>query len=192
MRHAGDAGHEALLQVTNASWTAQKLPLAWKKADIQPIPKPREPEKSVPISLLSCVAKTAERMVLNSLKWKVSPMHPHIFTNTEHTGTATNTAEILSIIDSEPVIVVFLDLEKAFELASPLAILETLAEKGVQGRLIGWIQDYLTHRQERVRFQGVASSYKPREWHPTRRHPQPNTLPHPDGEPCEAPLQAYG
>ncbi|XP_071519512.1 uncharacterized protein [Panulirus ornatus] len=90
-------------------------------------------------------------------------MHPHIFAYTENTDSTTIIAEILSIIDNIPAIVVFLDLENVFKQASPLLILETLSEKGVQGRLIGWIQDYLTHRQKLVRFQGVVSSYKPLE-----------------------------
>ncbi|XP_071524385.1 uncharacterized protein [Panulirus ornatus] len=111
--HAGEAGHEALLQAINASWTAQKLPLEWKKADIQPIPKPREPEKPRSISLHSCIAKTAYRVLLNRLRWKVGPMHPHIFAYTENIGTATNIAEILTIIDSKPAIVIFLDLQNS-------------------------------------------------------------------------------
>lgn len=100
LHHARDAGHKALLQVINTSWTAQKLPLEWNKTGIQPIPKRREPEKPRPISLLCCIAKTADRMVLNRLQWKGGPMGPHIFAYTENTGTATNIVEILSIIDS--------------------------------------------------------------------------------------------
>ena len=163
LSHAGTAGHEALLQAINASWTAQRLPPEWKKADIQPIPKPREPDKPRPISLLSCIAKTGERMALNRLKWKVGSPHPHIFAYTENTGTGNNIAEILSTVDNKPALVVFLDLEKAFELANPLAITTTLAKKGVKGRLLGWIQNYLTQREARVRFQGATSSYRVHE-----------------------------
>ncbi|XP_050736551.1 uncharacterized protein LOC127008451 [Eriocheir sinensis] len=38
---------------------------------------------------------------------------------------------------------VFIDLEKAFELASPLAILTALARKGVRGRLLSWMKSWL-------------------------------------------------
>ena len=59
--------------------------------------------------------------------------------------------------------VVFLDLEKAFELASPLAIQETLIRKGVKGRLLAWIADYFSDRSANVRFQGHFSQHMPLE-----------------------------
>ncbi|KAG0716556.1 hypothetical protein GWK47_009414 [Chionoecetes opilio] len=51
LAHAGAAGEAALLALINSSWLAGRLPLAWKEADIQPIPKPREPTRQRPISL---------------------------------------------------------------------------------------------------------------------------------------------
>ena len=85
-RASGDAA--LLLAMINASWAARRLPPAWKEADIQPIPKPREPTKLRPISLLSCTAKTAERMVLARLQWRVGPLHPHVFGYTRGVSTA--------------------------------------------------------------------------------------------------------
>ena len=51
-------------------------------------------------------------------------------------------------------LVVFLDLEKAFELISPAAILEALTRKEIRGRLVQWVSDFLTGRSTRMRFQG--------------------------------------
>ena len=51
-------------------------------------------------------------------------------------------------------LLVFLDLEKAFELADPLAMLEALVAKGIKGRLLRWVSDFLTARTAKVRFQG--------------------------------------
>ena len=56
--------------------------------------------------------------------------------------------------------VLFLDMEKAFELAIPAAILETLVEKGAKGKLLHWIKKNLLRRRGRVKFQGVVSKYK--------------------------------
>lgn len=39
---------------------------------------------------------------------------------------------------------VFLDLEKALELASPDAVLAALATKGIGGKLRSWIKDFFT------------------------------------------------
>lgn len=53
---------------------------------------------------------------------------------------------------------VFIDLEKAFELASPLAILTALALKGIEVRLLSWLRDFFQGRGANVRFQGGESS----------------------------------
>ncbi|KAG0712910.1 LINE-1 retrotransposable element ORF2 protein [Chionoecetes opilio] len=160
LAHAGPAGDAALLATLNASWLAGHLPPAWKEADIQPIPKPREPTKLRPISLISCTAKTAERMVLSRLQWRVGALHPHVFGFTRGVGTADSLLTLLTQANNCPTVTVFLDLEKAFELASPHAILATLARKGIRGRLLAWLEDYLQHRRARVKFQGLKSRYK--------------------------------
>ncbi|XP_076038633.1 uncharacterized protein LOC143023862 [Oratosquilla oratoria] len=83
-----------------------------------------------PISLVSCMGKTAERMVLNRLLWNLGPLNEHIYTYRKGSGTAHRIATPLAAMSSEPSITIFLDLEKTFELASPLAIQDTLARKG--------------------------------------------------------------
>ena len=137
--HLGLAGELAFLQVINKSWQTATVPQSWKQATIVPIPKPKEPGKYRPISLLSCLGKTAEKMVLNRLRWKTGPPHEHLHGFTRGKSTAHSISTLLSTICTSPAVVVFLDLEKAFELASPLAIQETLIHKGVKGRLLAWI-----------------------------------------------------
>ncbi|KAG7165507.1 RNA-directed DNA polymerase from mobile element jockey-like 37, partial [Homarus americanus] len=79
LSNAGLAGELALIIVINASWSAGKLPSAWKRANIVPIPKPNDPPNFRPISLTACIGKTAERMVLTRLLWKIGPLHHNIF-----------------------------------------------------------------------------------------------------------------
>ena len=160
LAHAGLAGEAALLGLINCSWLSGRLPAAWKEADIQPIPKPKDPTKSRPISLMSCTAKTAERMVLNRLLWRLGSLHPHVFGFTRGVGTADSIMALLSQVNNRPAVAVFLDLEKAFELASAHAILAALVQKGVRGRLLTWLQDYLLDRRARVRFQGERSAFR--------------------------------
>ncbi|XP_076047611.1 uncharacterized protein LOC143029087 [Oratosquilla oratoria] len=156
LAHLRPAGDEAFLRVINASSRTGRLPTAWKTATIVPIPRPKEPGAYRPISLVSRMGKTAERMVLNRLLWKLDPLHGHIYAYRKGTGTAHSIATLLAAVSSEPSIAIFLDLEKASELA-PLAIQDTLACKGVRGRLLTWIDDYLSRRSGRVRFQGHMS-----------------------------------
>ncbi|KAG0717428.1 RNA-directed DNA polymerase from mobile element jockey [Chionoecetes opilio] len=64
---------------------------------------------------------------------------------------------MLSTISDRKAVVTFMDLEKAFEMASGPVILVSLAEKGIQSRLLRWTLDFLSERQVRVNFQGTLS-----------------------------------
>ena len=52
----------------------------------------------------------------------------------------------------------FIDLKGAFDRANKDVIMEELVMKGVTGKLLGWIQDYLYGRQGKVWFQGSYSA----------------------------------
>ena len=52
----------------------------------------------------------------------------------------------------------FIDLKGAFDRANKDVILEELILKGVKGKLLGWIQDYLSDRKAKVWFHGASSS----------------------------------
>ncbi|KAG7173592.1 putative pol-like 37, partial [Homarus americanus] len=58
---------------------AGKIPPAWKRANIVPIPKPNDPQNFIPISLTACIGKTADRVILTRLLWKTGPLHHNIF-----------------------------------------------------------------------------------------------------------------
>lgn len=157
IRQGGPPAHEELLNIINSSYANGRLPSSWKEATIQPIPKPKEPGKTRPISLLSCLGKTAERMVLNRLQYAAGPLHDHIFAYTRGLGTRDCLLDMLTTIADTKAVVIFLDMEKAFELANAKAILTALARKGVGGKLLQWTKDFLTGRRARVRFQGRLS-----------------------------------
>ena len=152
-----------MLKLINATWHESHLPTAWKRANVKPIPKPKDPENPRPIHLLSCVNKTAEKLIRRRFEHRVGPLHNQLFAFSKGIGTADNIAGLLSIVDDHPSVVVFLDLEKAFELVNPLTILEVLVLKGVQGKLIRWIRNYITDREIYVTFQGKESERYPLE-----------------------------
>ncbi|XP_045117656.1 uncharacterized protein LOC123508188 [Portunus trituberculatus] len=99
-----------------------------------------------------------ERMVLHRLQWTTGPLHPAVHAYTKGTGTAECLATLLAATGQGKSTAVFLDLEKAFELADESVILALLAAKGVKGHLLRWIQDYLSDRKASVRFQGKTST----------------------------------
>ena len=135
------------------------MPPVWKEANIQPIPKPREPTKLRPTSLLSCTAKTADKMVLARLQCRVGPLHQHMFSFTRGVNTTDSIFALLAQAKHRPTLVVFQDLEKVFELESPHANLTAFVEKGVWRKMLAWLRDYLLHRRTRVKFQGIRSSF---------------------------------
>jgi len=82
-------------------------------------------------------------------------------------GTEDAIASLISHISSaknaksrRKVTAVFLDLEKAFELANKDAIIQAMTNAGLGGKLLGWCSDFLTNRQARVQFQGAFSGYQ--------------------------------
>ena len=99
-------------------------------------------------------------MILARLRWQIGELHSSLFAYQANRSTTTCLMTLLDTLRFRSGLVVFLDLEKAFELANPQVILELLATKGVCGKLLQWLQDFLTDRSARVRFQGrLSTSY---------------------------------
>ena len=137
--YAGAKAHTAILQNINKSYIQKSLPSSWKKADIIPLSKQTNPPTYRPISLTSCLAKLAERMILQRLQWKIGPPHPNIYGFTPATSTSHAISTLLYKITSRPQTVsylVFIDIEKAFEMANSQAILTLLARKEIKGNLL--------------------------------------------------------
>ena len=156
----GPTGEVALLRLINRTQTERQRPRAWNLQDTQPIPKPKDPPNPRSNALTSCLGKTAEKMVLERLKHRVGPLHPHLYAYQEGVGTTECITDVLSYINNRPALVTFLDFEKAFELANPAAILISLVRKGIKGHILAWNKNYLMNRQARVKFQGTFLTYK--------------------------------
>ncbi|XP_064083918.1 uncharacterized protein LOC135199693 [Macrobrachium nipponense] len=146
LKNMGTAAKTVHLHIINRTYTESSRPTQWNQQNTQPIPKPKEPNSYRPISLISCTEKTAERMVLNRLLWKTGPLHHRLYAYKEGICTQECLADVMSTINERKAIVVFLDLEKAYELASAAAILEALADKAVKGNLLAWAKGYMQNR----------------------------------------------
>ena len=148
---------DPLLQLFNMSLTQGELPHAWTTANIVPIPKPSESDKYRPISLTSTMCKMLERVLLNRLLYKIGRLDVALNGFTQHRGAANCLANYVA--NDKAKTTVFIDIEKAFDRAQPLVILDELVRLGVKGKLLTWIQHYLTGRKARVIFQGKTSGY---------------------------------
>ena len=170
LSHLGNGMKNELLAIINQSWDLQRLPGQWKLVPIIPIPK-KEPGEYRPIALLSCICKVMERMVLCRLKYKVGPFHHGLVGGVSGRGTTDAIATVAKLAAdarhnrSGPTTnnlrhcyALFIDFEKAFELANSGAILQILAsEKGVNGNMLAWLKDYLSDRKGYTIVQGVES-----------------------------------
>lgn len=112
-----------------------------------------------------------EYMVLQRINSAARPFHQNLLGFRKVMGTEGAIASFINHISNaknsqshHKVTAVFLDLEKAFELANKDAIIQAMINAGLRGKLhnvLGWCSDFLTNRQARVNFQGAYSNYQP-------------------------------
>lgn len=146
-----------LLDLFNMSYEKGKLPSQWKVGLIHPIPKSNQDYR--PITLTSCMCKMMEKIVMNRLLYKLGDlMSDNLFGFIKGKSTTDCVTRCLSISNIN--YRVFVDLKAAFDKANPDVILEELINKGIKGRLLEWIEDYLIGRKAKVTFQGHESVEK--------------------------------
>lgn len=146
-----------LLDLFNMSYLEGRLPKAWKKALIIPIPKSSGGYR--PVSLTSCLCKMMERILLNRLMYVIGDkLSCNLYGFMKGKGTSDCLIQCLSN-DAEKCRV-FVDLQGAFDKANGEVIMYELAMLGVTGTLLKWIGDYLSERRACVWFQGCLSEEK--------------------------------
>ena len=146
---------------TRAPCRRGRLPSCWKTATIVPIPKKNNTYR--PISLLPVLGKVMEKIILQRIRW--SAEHPNTRATGFKPGSGTRDAVSILLHDISSFqtrrrrgAVVYLDLQKAFELVNKDVILAELARAGLHGRLLAWTSDFLTDRRAKVRFQNCTSN----------------------------------
>ena len=138
-----------------------RLPSCWKTATIVPIPKKNNTYR--PISLLPVLGKVMEKIILQRIRWSAEPPNARATGFKPGSGTRDAVSILLHDISSFQTrrrrgAVVYLDLQKAFELVNKDVILAELATAGLHGRLLAWTSDFLTDRRAKVRFQNCTSN----------------------------------
>ena len=155
--HMGPAAEDKLLELCNSSLLEGRAPSPWKTQTTVPIPKRGEMANPRPIALLSCVAKTMERMLLPRLEYTTGDLSPYIYAFRRGVGTQDCLTDLLSHIGRGPALAAFVDLDKAYERVDPLVLLSVLTRHGISGKTLQWLQSYITGRTTTVRLQGTLS-----------------------------------
>ena len=159
---ASELGLKCILNLIKLSQRINKLPTEWKMAIISPLQKTNGTYR--PISLLAVIGKLMERIILNRLIYKTGNLHPNLYAYTKGRGTQDLIATILHQLTLKSAknykAAIFLDIKQAFELVNSETILCKLVSKNVTGKTLAWIQDFLSDRCAKVKFQNAESSTK--------------------------------
>lgn len=136
-----------LLHLFNMSLKEGKLPRAWKKAIVIPIPKGNGGTR--PVSLTSCFSKMREKVILERVLYILGDkLSGNLYGFRK--GRGTSDAIIRCLSSDSDYCRVFVDLKGAFDRANGEVIMYELANAGVKGRLLHWIGDYLFGRRAQV------------------------------------------
>ena len=142
--------------IFNFSIQSQTYPNCFKRAHICPIPKCHNASLSDfrPISILSCISKVFERLVLNGVKhelYQCYGLHQHAYRPLSSTTTAL--VEIceyitrsLDCVNTSHVNVYCLDLSRAFDKLQHNRLLNYLSSSGLNHGFLLWLQSYLLSR----------------------------------------------
>lgn len=148
------------------------VPLDWKSGDVVPIFKSgsrQSPANYRPVSLTSIPSKVLESFVRDCLLQHMSEselLHPAQHGFLPKRSCCTQLLEVmeewtLAIETGQSLDVSYLDFRKAFDSVPHKRLLGKLKAYGVRGKLLNWIEAFLTGRRQRVLVQGARSAWCP-------------------------------
>ena len=158
-----------LCQLFDLCFTNGIFPNQWKTASVTPIHKrgsKADPTKYRPISLLSNISKIMEAVVQKQLQ-QFLLANNLISSRQFGFRTGHSTADLLNILSQswnnhldhgDEVCVIALDIKGAFDKVWHNGLRSKLLAKGVSGRLLIWLQNYLSGRSIKVVMSGQASN----------------------------------
>ena len=161
----------SLCGLYNHSLQNGSFPTRWKEAHVTAIFKKDDRQHKAnyrPISLLSCVGKAFERLIFNRI-YKYCVEH-NILTSTNSGSKPSDSAvnQLVALVnkiyqgldDHKEVMMIFLDVSKAFDKVWHRGLLHKLKCYGISGTLLKWFSSYLSGRKQRVALEGVYSEWR--------------------------------
>ena len=168
LKHLGPLAIQYLTDTLNLALKTNTIPQIWKLAKIIPIPKPnKDPNLGTsyrPISLLSPIAKTMEKILLPYITSNIPPVkHQHGFKSLHSTTTALHqiTNQIVKGFNQkqppERTIVVSLDLSKAFDTVNIHNLIQKLQQTNIPNLIKKFVANYIKGRKGYTLYQGSKS-----------------------------------
>lgn len=163
---------EYLLGIINDSLEQGNFPSSWKQSTVIPIPKVSgtlKAEEYRPINMLPIYEKVLEIIVKDQLLEYLNEQQILI---SEQSGFRQNHSceSALNLLlykwkqmieEKKTIIVLFLDLKRAFETISRPVLLQTLSKYGIGGCVLKWFASYLSSRTQVCQYGNSVSSAKP-------------------------------
>uniref|UniRef100_A0A3B5QMN0 Reverse transcriptase domain-containing protein n=1 Tax=Xiphophorus maculatus TaxID=8083 RepID=A0A3B5QMN0_XIPMA len=153
-----------ILKLFNKIWKEGSIPNSWKRAIILPFNKPGKdptcPNNYRPIVLTSHFSKWMEKIIVNRLGYYLEKNN---LINGYQCGfrTGRSTMDALTRVSNEIekalkmkelMIIVFFDIEKAYDSLWKEGLLIKMKQMGIGGRMYNWIANFLLDRKIRVKI----------------------------------------
>ena len=162
---------EPLALLMNSSLEHMQLPSEWKQANVSAIFKKgdsKDPSNYRPVSLTSIVCKTMEKIIRDHL---VTHMTRNNFFSKKQFGFMSKRStvlQLLNVIDEwsealdqgNNVDCIYFDFRKAFDTVAHKRLYNKLKSYGITDPFLGWIQNFLKERTQRVMINGTASAWE--------------------------------
>jgi ribonuclease HI len=170
LKNLPDIATQYLLKIMNKFYTKETFPDNWRESIIVPVPKPNkdhsQPINYRPIALTSVICKTMEKIINNRLLDYLdsTPTFRNIQAGGLRKRSTTDHLVRLesairgAFVNSEHLISIFFDLEKAYDTTWRYGIMRDLANLGLRGRLPKFINNFLQHRNFKVRLNNIFSN----------------------------------
>lgn len=159
---------EYLLNIINESFQNGECPRCWKQSVVVPIPKisgTTKAEEYRPINMLPIYEKVLEIIVkdqcleyLNNERILIEEQSG--FRQIHSCESALNLLLYKwkrMVEEKKTIIVLFLDLKRAFETISRPIMLRKLREYGIAGKVLSWFESYLSSRTQICQYNGKTS-----------------------------------
>lgn len=152
------------------SMDSGQVPPVWKLGEVTPIHKKgsrQDPASYRPVSLTSVPSKVLESLVRDRILQHMSEsglLHPAQHGFLPRRSCATQLIEVLedwsrALDAGASVEVAYLDFSKAFDSVPHRRLLHKLHAYGIRGKLLQWVEAFLTERSQRVVVQGAKSQW---------------------------------
>ena len=167
IKHLGPSAIHYLTDIFNKSWTFNYMPDSWKKAIIIPKLKPRKdptlPSSYRPISLLSCLSKLMEKIILSKIRPHIqTSQHQHGFKKSHSTSTAlTNISQHitngLNQSPSQRSFLIAIDISKAFDTVPRHILIQKILNSPLSNNYKKWLSNFISNRTSQVTIKNKLS-----------------------------------